>query len=170
MSHVTAQEQQPVVHRRLNLGCGADTRDGWHNVDVVERPDVNEVYDLEETPWPWPTDCAERVLLDNVFEHLHPRTRPAVIRECRRVLADDGTLEMALPVPEIGTGWDVTHYNVPSWRWPLHPEYRDRWELLSVRGSRVGPGRFVPERLARQLTRHGIARCLDEVRIEVRPA
>lgn len=162
------QRTHATPKSKLNLGCGSDIREGWHNVDVVDQAGVDQVYNLEITPWPWPEDCAETILMDNVFEHLHPRCRMNVLSECKRILEHNGTLRMSLPVPAVGTGWDVTHYAVPSWRWPLHPEQRSDWELVSIRGSRVGPGRVLPERAARWLTRQGAGRFLDEVTIEVK--
>lgn len=154
---------------KYNLGCGDDIRNGWVNVDIDPNSFADITYDLEDTPWPWKTRSAEWILMDNVFEHLAPPTRTDVLNECHRILDRDGTLEMALPVPEVGSGWDVTHYNVPSWRWPLHPSWSHMWKLVNIDTSKVGPGRVLPDSLARQLTRFHIARCVDEVRILVMP-
>lgn len=153
---------------KLNLGCGDDIRSGWTNVDIAPRDGAVEM-DLEETPWPWSDGSAKVILMDNVFEHLRPGTRPAVLEECHRVLSPDGALIMRLPVPDIGGGWDVTHQQIPSWRWPLHPRYTSRWRVLDMTASRVGPGRALPESLARLLTRFWIVRAIDEVELTVTP-
>lgn len=153
---------------KLNAGCGTDYRDGWHNVDIADVP-TDEDYDLSETPWPWPSNHFEVVLLDNVFEHLPPSCRTSVISELYRVTAPDGRVVMHLPVPAVGVGWDVTHHAIPSWRWPDHPRHRDDWRIVDVESTPVGPGRFVPESVARHATRLGLARLVCEVRIEVEP-
>ncbi len=154
---------------KANLGCGNDYRDGWLNVDVDPDTRSDVVYDLAETPWPWPDGAFDLVLLDNVYEHIPVADRPAVLKELHRVLSSTGKLTMRLPVPEIGVGWDATHQPIPSWRWPLHPQWRDKWRLEEISASRVGPGRIVPESVARALTRFWVARCIDEVTIVVRP-
>jgi predicted SAM-dependent methyltransferase len=151
------------MYMRLNLGCGDDIRDDWHNVDIVDGPGVDELHDLQDTPWPWKSNCCSEILMDNVLEHIGPMYRDDTIAECARVLAPGGQLEVVLPVPEAGCGWDLTHYAVPSWRWHLHPRWQDTWSELSVVPSRVGPGRLLPDSLALLATRFGVARCCDQV-------
>lgn len=154
----------------LNLGCGDDIRNGWHNVDIVPNEGVDEVYNLENTPWPWPDDISNRILMDNVLEHLNPRSRPHVLDECHRVLASSGLLEVVLPVPNVGIGWDVSHYSIPSWSWYRHPSQRDRWQLKNLEISKIGLGNLVPDdRLALTLTEHAGLRCVDQVTVKVEP-
>lgn len=159
---------RPNMCMRLNLGCGDDVRPGWVNVDIVAREGV-EVLDLEEFPWPYDTGSAERILASNVFEHIAVENRAKFIEECLRVLEPGGLMEMRLPVPEIGAGWDLTHHPVPSWRWPYHPRWSDLWDVIVMEGKTVGPGRFVPENVARLATRFWIFRGVDEVTIAVTP-
>lgn len=153
----------------LNLGCGQDYRDGWTNVDIDENSPADLVYDLQDVPWPWNDETVKYILMDNVFEHIHPRYRTAVIRECHRILHPSGHLQMHLPVPEVGGGWDETHYVVPGWRWPYNPKWRDMWTVTEVESSRVGVGQILPDSLSRLLTRFWVVRCVDEVRIKVVP-
>lgn len=153
----------------INLGCGDDYREGWLNVDIDPTSRADRVVDLEDTPWPLPSDHFEHALVDNVFEHIAPRKRGAFIQECHRILAPDGILVMRLPVPDIGVGWDDTHHPIPSWRWPLHPRWRDHWDVEGIEGSRVGVGRALPEVLARFATRHWLIRGVDQVEVRCRP-
>jgi predicted SAM-dependent methyltransferase len=156
---------------RLNLGCGEDYREGWVNADVDPQVRVDVRLDLEEAPWPWGDGAATEVVMDNVLEHIDPRMRPDVLEECLRVLdPESGTLEVALPVPGAGGGWDVTHYAVPSWRWPLHPRWRDLFDVEAVSASRVGPGRAMPSELALLAARFTGLRTVDEVTTWVTPA
>lgn len=155
---------------KLNAGCGRDYRDGWLNVDVDPDVDVDQRRDLSETPWQWAHDNQfETVLLDNVFEHIRAEDRTAVLEELHRVTASHGAVIMRLPVPEVGVGWDETHPSVPSWRVFHHPRRSHRWNVLSVRGERVGPGRFVPEPVARFATRFWLFRGVSEVEVKARP-
>jgi predicted SAM-dependent methyltransferase len=154
-----------VTADRINLGSGGDYREGWHNVDIDPDHDPDEILDLEETPWPWDDDRFEEILVDNVLEHIDPRRRVPFLSECRRILAPGGEMTLRLPTR---TGWDVTHYAVPSHTWPNHPTHDDDWEIVDVSGEPIGPGRLMPERLALLCTRYDFVRCLREVEVTVR--
>lgn len=83
---------------KLNLGCGNDPRpvtEGWENVDRVPGPNVDRVWDLDKRPWPWASGSVDRVLMDNVLEHLEDPM--AVATEVRRVLRQGGTWEVIVP-------------------------------------------------------------------------
>ncbi|ELZ94996.1 hypothetical protein C440_07967 [Haloferax mucosum ATCC BAA-1512] len=141
---------------KLNLGCGDDIKQGWLNVDYrpgemgvqgdVVEPD--EIHDLNETPWPWPDDSAERILLDNVLEHLVDPVE--AILEAIRVLAPGGRLEIVAPYPNNPSSARIDHTR------QMHPvEFLDDdWlfpELSVVEWSvsRVRVGRLLPsDRLA----------------------
>lgn len=154
---------------KLNVGCGEDHREGWLNVDVDESVAPDTVVDIERTPWPWDRSSFSEVLIDNVLEHIRPGAREDVIEELHRVTEPGGTVVIRTPVPEVGCGWDLTHYTPPGWRWPLHPRWEHMWQIENVSGTRVGPGRALPEPLARLLTRFWIARCVDEVSVRLTP-
>ena len=59
---------------RLNLGCGSNKRDGFVNVDLSPLCDPDMVWNLEETPWPWPDSSVSEVVLIHVLEHLGETT------------------------------------------------------------------------------------------------
>lgn len=93
---------------KLNLGCGADYREGWVNVDVVERAKADIYHDLEIFPWPFPNDCADYILMDNVIEHLWDIRR--TMEELWRITAPGGKVKII--VPYLKSDWafmDTTH-------------------------------------------------------------
>jgi SAM-dependent methyltransferase len=90
-----ATEVAVTGDNRLNLGCGEDYRDGWHNVDVVEAVDPDEVVDLSEFPWPWADGEFSYVLASHVLEHL-PTER--ALRECVRICEPNGFIDIRLPI------------------------------------------------------------------------
>jgi hypothetical protein len=86
---------------RLNLGCGYDKRAGWHNVDAEAASEPDQVYDLEQLPWPWETSSADEVLLRHVLEHLGADTATylGIIKELYRICKPDATVTITVPHP-----------------------------------------------------------------------
>lgn len=146
---------------KLNLGCGPDYRKGWTNVDVNPEFGPDEIIDLEQSDWDLPNGEYDLVLADNVFEHIDPKKRPTFLRECHRVLKQDGELVMRWPTPGFGGGWDVTHYSIPSWDWPDHPNHENAWKTVDIEFNYNRIGSLLPETVAVQLMWHGIRTVLD---------
>lgn len=153
---------------KLNLGCGPDYRDDWINVDVNSEFEPDHVIDLEESNWDLPSSNFDKVLADNVFEHIDPKNRPVFLDECHRVLKEDGKMTMRWPTPGFGGGWDVTHYSIPSWEWPKHPNNKDYWEIENVNFEYSMVGKYLPNLIAKHLMWHGI-RTILSVEIIVTP-
>lgn len=86
---------------KLNLGCGWDQKDGWHNVDASPLCKPDAVCDLETTPWPFETSSADEILMSHVLEHIgqDPKVYLAIIKELYRVCKADGTVTIIVPHP-----------------------------------------------------------------------
>lgn len=84
---------------KLNLGCGFSKMEGYLNVDISPDCEPDEVWDLENTPWPWPENSFEAVLLDHVLEHLGetPRKFIAIMQELYRVCKPDAVIHINVP-------------------------------------------------------------------------
>lgn len=97
---------------KLNLGCGFDKRDGWLNVDSFEACAPDRLLDIEQTPWDFPDDAFEHVLMKHVLEHVGAdfRVFSAVMHELWRVTAPGGLVEIHVPHVRHDTFWsDPTH-------------------------------------------------------------
>jgi len=137
--------------RRANLGCGHDYRDGWLNVDVDRGVEADVYHDLDDMPWafdgPVPDGHFDRVVLDNVLEHLADQY--ATIRELARVTAAGGTVTVAGPHHNSRGAWvDPTHtrpFHPETFDHPLVDDYFDA-EVTAV--YRVRFGRLLPQHLA----------------------
>jgi SAM-dependent methyltransferase len=148
---------------RANLGCGPDYREGWHNVDVRPGVGADEVVDLDDYPWPWPDDVFERVLMDNVIEHLDDRV--AALHELARVVEPGGSVVVRVP-----------HWNSPgAWTCPDHTgtithrtfdnySVSEHYVVREVNATRVRFGRMLPEPAALWLADH-IGHLVSEVEI-----
>lgn len=86
---------------KLNLGCGNYRRPGWLNVDIspISKPD--QIWDLEQLPWPWPDNCADEVLLNHVLEHLGqtPAAFLGIMKELYRVCRHEAKVAITVPHP-----------------------------------------------------------------------
>lgn len=73
----------------LNMGCGFKKLDGYWNVDVSEKCNPDQVWDLEDTPWPWEDNFFNKINADNILEHLgqNPKVFTAIMKEMYRVSA-----------------------------------------------------------------------------------
>lgn len=90
----------------LNLGCGADKKPDWLNVDIDGTADVT--CDLEQYPWPFDDDSVDGILASHLIEHLHDFK--GFMHECHRILRSGGVLEIITPHPLCEWFWqDPTH-------------------------------------------------------------
>lgn len=78
----------------LHLGCGANTKPGWVNIDIHPKADIH--LDLRE-PLPFPDACAKMIYSEHFFEHLELNDGNRLLRECLRVLRPGGCLSLGVP-------------------------------------------------------------------------
>lgn len=93
---------------RLHIGSGPVAIEGWTNVDVTAYPGVDVVLDVRE---PWPFSGVELIFAEHFLEHLTLTEGLAFLRECRRVLREDGVLRLS--TPNLDWVW-LTHYKRPE--------------------------------------------------------
>ena len=81
--------------RKLNLGSGEFSKEGFINVDYysVSNPDVS--HDLNKFPYPFEENYFELVEADHVLEHLDDPFR--VMRELYRICAPKAMIRIRVP-------------------------------------------------------------------------
>jgi hypothetical protein len=86
---------------KLNFGCGHNRLDGFVNVDAAAACDPDEVWDLEQTPWPWPDNSVSEAAFIHSLEHMgaNPKVFLTMMQELYRVLAPDGSVVIHVPHP-----------------------------------------------------------------------
>lgn len=86
---------------KFNMGCGRRKLDGYVNVDSWPGCEPDEVWDLEQTPWPWPSDSASDVLFNHALEHIGaaPAVFLAIMAELYRICRPDGLVQINVPHP-----------------------------------------------------------------------
>jgi len=96
--------ERPVLH----LGCGKSGREGCLNVDCVDLPGVDVVWDLNRHPWPFATGAWQQVIAHHVFEHLDDVVK--AVSELHRILVPGGRAEIRVPHMAGWGAWnDLTH-------------------------------------------------------------
>lgn len=83
--------------KTLILGCGPrwpKTDDNWR-VDILGH-NVDQVWDLNKTPWPWEDNTFLHANAIHLIEHL--KDLKSFMNECHRVLMPGGTLYIETPL------------------------------------------------------------------------
>lgn len=149
---------------RLHLGCGLVRFEGWINIDRAATsapPDV-----LWDVTHGLPVDDGSCALIycEHLLEHLKTDPAAAFLAECRRALAPDGTLRIAMPSLETV----VQKYLSEDWRdqdwltWPEHRFIQTRAEMINISFRWWGhEWLYDREELHRRLREAGFARIAD---------
>lgn len=81
---------------RLNIGCGADVREGWVNADANPTQAAVDRADMRE-PLPWPEEYFDGAVANHVLQHLRYGELVPALAELRRVLKGGATLRILVP-------------------------------------------------------------------------
>ena len=79
---------------KLHIGCGPQILQGWINIDNQPYPGVDRVLDVMDG---LPFEGVRLIFAEHFIEHLPFDAAAALMRECRRVLRDDGVLRLSTP-------------------------------------------------------------------------
>jgi predicted SAM-dependent methyltransferase len=110
---------------KLNLGCGANFKDGFVNIDFHKRSDLR--LDLREE-LPFPADSCALVYSEHFFEHLdYPEDAISFLRESWRILKPGGIFSVGVPDAE----WPVRAYvgdpQYAGWFEVVKGEWYPKW-------------------------------------------
>ena len=98
--------------KKLNLGCGDKTPEGWINVDyawgakipLLNKLDITNVkWDSEITihnllkPLPWESESIDVVYSSHTLEHFTKEDGFSFLKECHRVLKTGGIIRIIVP-------------------------------------------------------------------------
>ena len=98
----------------IALGGGATAAKSFINVDMKPHPNVDIVHDLEDIPWPFPSNCANLLVASHLVEHINPVKSGFIkfMNEAWRILKPDGQFMIATPYAgSMGYYQDPTHVN-----------------------------------------------------------
>lgn len=97
-----------MKYAKLNLGCGADIRKNYLNIDFEKFPGVNKVYDLNKIPYPFKKNKFDEVIMQNVLEHLNEPY--AIMNEVHRICRRNAKVCIKTPHFSSNNAWgDLQH-------------------------------------------------------------
>ena len=92
--------------KKLHIGSGPQRLEGWINIDNLPYPGVDKVLDVTAgLPFRW----VSFIFAEHFIEHLAYDAALNLLRECRRVLKDNGVLRLS--TPNLDWVW-ATHYRL----------------------------------------------------------
>ena len=96
------------LNRRLNIGCGRDTKEGWINLDMMPGPGVDIVATLGVDTIPLPDNSIDQIYASHVLEHI-PNAL-AAMEELWRVAKNGAMIVIKVPYGSNDVAWeDPTH-------------------------------------------------------------
>lgn len=81
--------------RRIDVGCGANKKDGCFGIDARPTPAADLVLDVSRERWPFADGSIEYVYCNHALEHLTDLRH--VLKEIIRVCAHDARVEIWTP-------------------------------------------------------------------------
>lgn len=122
---------------RFNMGCGHNRMSDWVNVDSSPVCEPDQVWDLEQTPWPWPDSCATEARFNHSLEHMggDPKVFLAIMQELYRISADGCVIEIRVPHPRHDNFInDPTHVRIITSQLLklFDREENDRWKSIGA--------------------------------------
>jgi len=81
---------------KLNLGCGSEILPGFINVDGRNLPGIDKVSDIRDLSWV-KNDSCEVVRMSHIIEHFKESEIINILKECFRILENQGILEIYCP-------------------------------------------------------------------------
>ena len=79
----------------LNLGCGADIRDGFINIDLYS--DNPKVVNMDVRQLKFADNSVDFILASDILEHFSHHQTAAILREWHRVLKPNGSIIIRCP-------------------------------------------------------------------------
>lgn len=95
---------------RLDVGCGGNKQTGFVGLDVRPLPGVDIVHDVEQVPYPIPSEVCTHILLSHLIEHMCPKRVFGIMNELWRIMKPEGQLMISSPYGGSKGFWqDPTH-------------------------------------------------------------
>lgn len=120
---------------KLNIGCGRIKFDSWINIDMSDewgKDIVDVVWDATQ-PFPIPDASCEYIYNEHFIEHLTIPQALSFLKECHRLLKQDGVLRIATPSLETTVIKYLNDWRDQDWlTWDGSEYIKTRAEMLNT--------------------------------------
>jgi len=85
---------------KVNIGSHAKRVDGWINVDGLDLPEVDVIFDYNNLKYgnsPFDDSEVDEIMAIEFLEHLSFHITHLFLRDCYRILKPDGTIKIQVP-------------------------------------------------------------------------
>ena len=94
--------------KKLNIGCGADIKKGYINLDYIKQPGVDVVYDINKFPWPFKDNTFDKIFCSHTLEHVESVEK--VMKEIWRISKPGANIVIRVPHFSCGVYYrDISH-------------------------------------------------------------
>lgn len=111
---------------RLDIGCGAAKKQGFHGVDLAPFPCVDTVCDVTKG-LPFASGTVDEIYASHFMEHLGDQEVLPFLRECHRVLKPGGAMEILVPDLEYAARLFLETPEPDRWNWPFALIFGSQW-------------------------------------------
>jgi ubiquinone/menaquinone biosynthesis C-methylase UbiE len=82
----------------IDIGAGPHPRpDATECMDFNKWPSTTKIHNLHHFPYPYDDNCADKIYLGDVIEHLVYLAAPLALKEIHRILKPGGKFEITCP-------------------------------------------------------------------------
>ena len=81
----------------LDLGCGFNKKPWAIGMDNFKDACIDVVHDLNDFPYPFEDESADKIILSHVLEHFFVEDINKILDECYRILKPNAIVEISLP-------------------------------------------------------------------------
>ena len=93
---------------KLNMWCWKDIREGYLNVDIVNLPWVDKVFNFESFPYPFEDNTFDEIYCSHILEHMSDLWK--VMDEFYRIWKNWCKIKIKVPYfASPNAMWDYTH-------------------------------------------------------------
>lgn len=121
--------------KKLNLGCGFDIKPEYINVDIVNWPWVDKIFNFEKTPYPFEKNSFDEIYCSMVMEHVHNLSQ--MIDELVRICKNWAKIKIIVPYfSSPNVRWDITHvrgFNTNSFSWFHSNSLKSSWNITVLK-------------------------------------
>ncbi len=101
--------------KKLNLGCGDLTLEGYINLDIVKTKGSDIEHNLNEYPWPFQDNSFDEILALQIIEHVDDPTK--FLEEIYRISKPGALVHIETPHHASGNAYgDISHKNYFSYQ------------------------------------------------------